>query len=101
MARVRGVASALASDVTDESLVAQGIAVVHGIPVFEAYDTVVVDNQTRVHAQRFVIATGSRPAIPAIPGLPEAGALDEDSFWGVDTLPPDLIILGADAGEGA
>ena len=69
----------------------------HGTPVFEAYDTVLVDGQTRIHAQRFVIATGSRPAIPAIPGLAESGALDEDSFWGLDILPPELLILGGEA----
>jgi pyruvate/2-oxoglutarate dehydrogenase complex dihydrolipoamide dehydrogenase (E3) component len=97
MARVRGVAADFASRATDESLAAAGIEVVRGLPVFEAYDTVVVGGRTRLHAQRFVIATGSRPALPDIPGLAEAEALDESSFWGLDTLPPELVILGAEA----
>ena len=98
MARVRAVAADFASRETDESLRAAGRSrSFTASPVFEAYDTVVVDGKTRLHAQRFVIATGSRPAIPAIPGLAEAGALDEDSFWGLDSLPPELIILGAEA----
>ena len=97
MARVRAVAADFASRETDESLSAAGVTVVYGKPVFEAYDTVVVDGKTRLHAQRFVIATGSRPAIPDIPGLAEAGALDEDSFWDLDSLPSELVILGAEA----
>jgi pyruvate/2-oxoglutarate dehydrogenase complex dihydrolipoamide dehydrogenase (E3) component len=97
MSRVRGIAAEIASRETDESLAAAGVTVVPGKPVFEAYDTVLADGKTRLHAQRFVIATGSRPALPAIPGLAEAGVLDENSFWGLDSLPSELVILGGDA----
>ena len=95
MARVRSVVAGFAGSDSGDSLRARGIEVFRGTPAFEAYDTVVVDRTTRLHAQRFVIATGSRAAIPAIPGLAGAGYLDNDSIWGIDTLPGELIILGA------
>ena len=62
MARVRGVVAEFAGSNSGDSLRAQGIEVFHGSPAFEAHDTVVIDGTTRLHAQRFVIATGSRPS---------------------------------------
>jgi pyruvate/2-oxoglutarate dehydrogenase complex dihydrolipoamide dehydrogenase (E3) component len=95
MARVRAVVAEFAGSDSGESLRARGIDVYRGSPAFEAYDTVVVDGQARLHAQRFVIATGSRPKIPAIPGLAGAGYLDNQSLWSLETLPAELVILGA------
>ena len=95
MARVRALAESGAGGDSDDSLRAKGIHVYHGSATFEAYDTVVIDGKTRLSAQRFVIATGSRPAIPSIPGLSEAGYLDTESIWGLSELPASLVILGA------
>jgi pyruvate/2-oxoglutarate dehydrogenase complex dihydrolipoamide dehydrogenase (E3) component len=95
MQRIRGVVAGFAGSGTGDSLRAQGIHVYLGAPAFEAYDTIVVDGQTRLHAHRFVIATGSRAAIPPIPGLAGSGYLDNDSFWTLDELPAELVILGA------
>jgi pyruvate/2-oxoglutarate dehydrogenase complex dihydrolipoamide dehydrogenase (E3) component len=95
MGRVRGVVTEFGGSGTGDSLRARGIDVFLGTPTFEAYDTVVIDGQTRLNAQRFVIATGSRPAVPAIAGLADVGYLDNNSIWSLDTLPPELIILGA------
>jgi pyruvate/2-oxoglutarate dehydrogenase complex dihydrolipoamide dehydrogenase (E3) component len=96
MARVRAVFDS-GRGWSDESLRSQGIEVVHGAAAFEAYDTVVIDGTTRLNAQRFVIATGSSPAAPPISGLAEAGALDSRSIWGLDALPPELVVLSAEA----
>lgn len=41
-----------------------------------------------------VIAAGSRPAVPDIPGLEEVGYLTSDTVWSLDTLPARLVILG-------
>ncbi len=46
-------------------------------------------------AKKIVIATGSRPFIPAIPGLLEAGFLTNETIFSMKTLPPRLAILGA------
>src|SRR4051794_20691281 len=95
MARVRAVVAEFAGSDSGDSLRARGIDVFRGSPAFEAYDTVVIDGRTRLNAQRFVIATGSRPDVPAIPGLAEAGYLDNESIWGLEALPGELIVLGA------
>jgi pyruvate/2-oxoglutarate dehydrogenase complex dihydrolipoamide dehydrogenase (E3) component len=94
MDRVRRVVAEFAGSGSGQSLRDRGIDVYRGAAAFEAYDTLVVDGQTRIHAQRFVIATGSRPAVPAIPGLAGAGYLDNDTIWSLDALPAELVILG-------
>jgi pyruvate/2-oxoglutarate dehydrogenase complex dihydrolipoamide dehydrogenase (E3) component len=95
MARVRDVVAEIATEVSDDALRARGIEVVHGSPAFESHDTVVVDGATRLVAQRFVIATGSRAAAPDVPGLAEAGALDHTTIWGLDALPAELVVIGS------
>ena len=94
LGRVRAVAKEFARGESVEVLEAKGIEVIHGSAAFEAYDTVKVDGTTRVPGQRFVIATGSRPAVPAIPGLAEAGYLDSHSLWSLTKVPESLIVIG-------
>ncbi len=48
-----------------------------------------------VATKRIVIATGSRPVVPPIPGLDEAGYLTHESALDLDVLPRRLLILGA------
>lgn len=95
MSRVRDVSSTIAGHGTEESLKARGIDVYHGSASFEAYDTVLLEDGTRVVGQRFVIATGSRPAIPDVAGLVEAGYLDSTTLWSLTSVPESLVILGA------
>ena len=95
MDRVRRVVAEFAGSDSGESLRARGIDVYRGAPAFEAYDTVVVDGRSRLNAQRFVIATGSRPAVPPIPGLAESGYLDNRTIWDLPERPESLAILGA------
>ena len=47
-----------------------------------------------VCARRFVIATGSRPAVPAVPGLESAGYLTNLDVFSLRTLPRRLVVLG-------
>lgn len=95
MGHVRQVVAAVASRDSEDSLRARGIDVYYGSPRFEAYDTVVLDSKTRVEGQRFVVATGSRPALPKVPGLAEAGCLDNSSIWGLTSVPQSLAVIGA------
>lgn len=96
MARVRSVVADFAGGDSGESLQAKGIDVYRGSPEFEAYDTVLVDGR-RVNGHRFVIATGSRPAVPPIPGLEEAGYLDNTTLWDLEAPPRSLAIVGGGA----
>ena len=83
ISRVREVTAQIASADSAGVLRAHGIDLYHGSASFAAYDTILVDESTRVVVHRFVIATGSRPAIPDIPGLAEAGYLDGDLLLAV------------------
>jgi mercuric reductase len=48
----------------------------------------------RIEAEHYVIATGSAPVAPPIPGLAEAGYLTSTSAIELDELPDSLIVLG-------
>lgn len=41
-----------------------------------------------------IIATGSEPSVPPIPGLDVAGPLTSENLWGLSELPPRLVVLG-------
>ncbi len=46
-------------------------------------------------AERLFINTGTRPLIPSVPGLKEAGFLTSESIMELEQLPEHLIILGS------
>lgn len=48
-------------------------------------------------ARRFVIASGSRPAIPAIPGLETVRYFTNETIFDIPELPKHLIIIGGGA----
>lgn len=47
-----------------------------------------------LEGRHVVLATGSRPRVPDVPGLVEAGFLTNESVWGLETLPPRLLVVG-------
>lgn len=55
--------------------------------------TVQVDGET-LAAKNILIATGSRPAAPPIPGLAEAGVLDSNSVLELASLPSKVAVIG-------
>ena len=48
----------------------------------------------RLSAPRIVLATGSDPAVPAIPGLADIPFLTNETVFALHTLPNHLIVLG-------
>ncbi len=50
--------------------------------------------RTRYECGRFLIATGSKEVIPAIPGLKEAGYLTSDTALEIKSLPASMVIIG-------
>ncbi len=75
-----------------------GLAVLEGDARFVDTDAVEVDGE-RIEADRFLIATGSRPTIPHIPGLGAvpyltSDMLDADEDGRLTELPDSMIILG-------
>lgn len=55
--------------------------------------TVEVNGERRT-ARRIVIATGSEPLLPPIPGLGEVDPLTSDSVWDLRALPERLLVMG-------
>jgi len=48
----------------------------------------------KIQARRFVIATGSGPAVPPIPGLAETPYLTNETIFGLEAVPDHLIVIG-------
>ncbi len=49
---------------------------------------------TRIRARRFVVATGSRAAVPPVPGLAESGYLTNETIFGLRQRPDHLVVMG-------
>lgn len=48
----------------------------------------------RLASERIIIATGTRPAVPTIPGIADVSALDSTAALSLSTLPRSMIVLG-------
>lgn len=96
MSRVRAVAADASPDVSVERLATLGITVIKAEARFTGRRRLVAGD-TEIKARRFVVATGSSPAVPAIPGLDEVGCLTADTIFGLTRRPGHLVIVGGDA----
>lgn len=74
-----------------------GVEVMQGEAHFVSPDAVVVDGGERIEARYFVIATGSHPARPPIPGLDLPGVLDSQQALELEELPESICIIGGGA----
>jgi len=100
-AHVRDVIAAVAPQDSRERYTGLGVRVLDGAGRFTDRTTVKVnglDNEApgfAVKARRFVIATGSSPAMPAIPGLAETPHLTNETVFDLAECPRHLIVIGA------
>lgn len=85
--------AAQAANDSMERLSAIGITVLQGEARFTSADSIAVGDTT-VTAKRFVIATGARPAQPAIPGLADIPCLTPQSVFDLTERPLHLLIIG-------
>ena len=72
-----------------------GVRVIEGAARFHDGGTVVVGDDIVVKARRFVIATGSSPALPPIPDLRETPHLTNETVFELTERPEHLIVIGA------
>jgi pyruvate/2-oxoglutarate dehydrogenase complex dihydrolipoamide dehydrogenase (E3) component len=72
---------------------AMGVEVVTGSAEFAASHTVRVGDRM-LRAKRIVIATGSRPVLPPISGLAEAGPLTHQTVFDLNSPPAAVAIIG-------
>ncbi len=73
-----------------------GVEVVRGHGVFLDERTVVVGAR-HLAAPRIVVAVGSRPMVPPIPGLADTPYLTNETLWALEDLPRHLLVLGGGA----
>ena len=92
---VRRTIAAIAPNDSVERYTALGVRVIKGHAKFKDRRTVVVGDAYEIRARRFVIATGSTPALPPIPGLDEGPYLTNESVFDLTERPDRLVVIGA------
>ncbi|MEO8442286.1 MAG: FAD-dependent oxidoreductase, partial [Betaproteobacteria bacterium] len=93
MERMRRVRARISRVDSAERLRNAGVDVYFGDARFSAPDTVVVGNTT-LRFRKAMIATGTRPDTPSIPGLGDAGFLTNDTVFNLTALPRRLLVIG-------
>ncbi|HUS61115.1 MAG TPA: FAD-dependent oxidoreductase, partial [Acidimicrobiales bacterium] len=71
-----------------------GIEVIRGDARITGPHEVTVDSDRVLRAGFILVCTGSRPAVPDLPGLAEAGYLTSENFFEIERAPRSLIIIG-------
>lgn len=92
-ARIKQTVAAVAATEDAQTLRGEGLDVALGRGWFVDPDTIVV-HERGLRAKWFVIATGSTPAVPDIPGLAEAPYLTNETIFELAELPRSLAVVG-------
>ncbi|MGI8415657.1 MAG: dihydrolipoyl dehydrogenase family protein, partial [Nakamurella sp.] len=93
MAHVRQAITTIEPEDGPTALRAAGVRVVHGTARLSGPHTAVIDGTT-IRFRQALLATGSRPSMPDIPGLADAHPLTSDTIWQLSHLPGRLLVLG-------
>lgn len=94
MERVAGVIRGIEPNDSPERFRGLGVDVIVGSGRFTARDAFEV-NGRRLTAKHFVVATGSRPAVPPIPGLDAVPFLTNETLFDLRENVPHLLVVGA------
>lgn len=90
---IRSVIDAIAPNDSEERFTALGVQVIKAEARFADRRTVIAGD-FRIRARRFIVATGSSPCVPDIPGLREAGFLTNENVFDLVRRPAHLLIVG-------
>jgi pyruvate/2-oxoglutarate dehydrogenase complex dihydrolipoamide dehydrogenase (E3) component len=97
MARIRRVIATIAPHDSVERYTALGAEVLLGHAKITSPWSVEVSNASATQTlttRAIVIAAGSSPVVPPIPGLSAAECLTSDTIWEMSKLPERLVVLG-------
>lgn len=94
MERVREVIRGIEPHDSPERFRSLGVDVVLGAGRFIDRGTFTVDGR-KLRARHFVIATGSKPSIPPLPGLDSLRYLTNETLFDLREAVPHLIVVGA------
>jgi pyruvate/2-oxoglutarate dehydrogenase complex dihydrolipoamide dehydrogenase (E3) component len=90
---VHSVIAAIAPNDSIERFQGLGVRVIQAVARFADAGTVVAGDH-RITARRFVIATGSSPMVPPIPGLSQVSYLTNETLFDNTVRPDHLVIIG-------
>ncbi len=90
---VSGVIAAIAPQDSVARFTALGVDVIKGSARFTGPDQVAV-GERRINARRFIIATGSSPMVPPIPGLDQVAYFTNETFFANEQSIEHLIVIG-------
>lgn len=94
MRRVAAVIKTIEPHDSPERFRALGVEVIFGAGQFTGPESFSVNGRV-IRARRFVLATGSRPAVPSLPGLDTVPYLTNETVFSLGEAVPELIVLGA------
>ena len=92
---VHDVIAAIAPNDSKERFTGLGVRVIEGSARFKNRRTVTVDDRIEIRARRFVIATGSSPSVPPIPGLSATPHFTNETVFELAERPEHLVVIGA------
>jgi pyruvate/2-oxoglutarate dehydrogenase complex dihydrolipoamide dehydrogenase (E3) component len=96
---IHEVIAAIAPNDSKERFTGLGVRVIEGAARFRNARTVTVSqscgDDIEIKARRFVVATGSAPSLPPIPGLAATPHLTNETVFDLVTRPEHLIVIGA------
>ncbi|MEO6566622.1 MAG: FAD-dependent oxidoreductase [Casimicrobiaceae bacterium] len=93
MERVRTVIAGIEPNDSPERFRSLGVDVILGEGTFVGRDAFVVNGRT-LTARTFVIATGSRPGVPSIPGIEGTPYLTNETLFDLREPMPSLLVVG-------
>jgi pyruvate/2-oxoglutarate dehydrogenase complex dihydrolipoamide dehydrogenase (E3) component len=92
--RIRAVQQRIAAtDDSAERYEALGVRIISGSARLTGPTTVAVDG-TEIESRHILICTGSRPAVPPIDGLAEAGYATSETLFELDDPPASFVVIG-------
>ena len=92
---VQGVIAAIAPNDSAQRFTGLGVRVIRGHAKFKDRGTVAVGDDYEIRARRFVIATGSAPAVPPIAGIDQGPYFTNETIFKLTERPKHLIVVGA------
>ena len=95
-AHVRAAQQAIEPNDSPERFRGLGVDVFEGTAAFADTSTLTVNGE-RLSARHFVVATGSRPALPDVPGVTDVPFLTNENIFDIESLPATLLVLGGGA----
>lgn len=90
---IQGVIAAIAPHDSVERFTDLGVQVIQETARFVDPNTLETDSYV-IQAKRFILATGSHPFVPPIPGLDRVPYLTNETIFSLNTLPQHLVVIG-------